>query len=105
LTYYFKFCRNSRFSRAWYFFLFCPSFCPHKQESPIFKGWLIQKNVQLSVFLGVGVNCDSSLSFRRTLPRLRIVIFTIFWEQVERFWAWICFHPIFRNNVEFNCIK
>jgi hypothetical protein len=26
---------------------------------------------------------------------LQIVIFTVFWEQLERFWAWIRFGPIF----------
>jgi hypothetical protein len=36
---------------------------------------------------------------------LRIVIFTIFWEQLKRIWAWMFFGPIFINNVEFNCIK
>ncbi len=67
----FQFWQNSRLPRAWYLFLFCLNFCPPKKKSVQFsKADYFQKKVELSVFLGVGVNFDGSLCFRRrTLPR------------------------------------
>ncbi len=35
----------------------------------------------------------------------QIVISTIFWEQLKRYWTWMFFGPIFINNEEFNCNK
>jgi hypothetical protein len=92
-TYYFKFCRNCRLSSAWYLFFFCPNFCPHKKECPIFKGWLIQKKVQWSVFLGVWVNCDGSLSFRRTLPRALNSYFYYILRMIRKILSLTFFSP------------
>ncbi len=88
------------------FFPFLPILLSPKKECPIFKGWLIKKKGSIVCFFGgSGLILMAPYALEEPFQALRIVIFTIFWEQLKRIWAWMFFGPIFINNVEFNCIK